>query len=153
MDTQKFHRSTTQKMIAGVCGGLGETLNIDPTWVRLFFILLALGNGAGVLLYIILWIIMPEQGGEVASQATIQANINEIGEQARSVGNDLRSGVHNPNSRAVLIIGMGLVLFGVLLFLQNLNIPWLQWVNFDNLWPLIIVAAGIYLLVRRSKGE
>lgn len=153
MDKQKFHRSATQKMVGGVCGGLGETLNIDPTWIRLFFILLALGNGAGVLLYIILWIIMPEEKGEVASQATIQANINDIGHQARAMGEDLRTGVHNPNSQAALLIGGGLILFGVLLFMQNLNIPWLQWVSFNNLWPLVIVAAGIFLLVRRSKGE
>jgi phage shock protein C len=55
----KLYRSRTQKMLAGVCGGLGEYLNLDPTVVRLVFILLALAGGPGLLLYLILWIVMP----------------------------------------------------------------------------------------------
>jgi phage shock protein C len=55
----KLYRSRTQKMLAGVCGGLGEYLNLDPTVVRLVFILLALAGGPGLLLYFILWIVMP----------------------------------------------------------------------------------------------
>ena len=46
-------------MIGGVCGGLGEVLDIDPTIVRVVFVLLGLLGGHGVLLYIILWLIMP----------------------------------------------------------------------------------------------
>jgi phage shock protein PspC (stress-responsive transcriptional regulator) len=46
-------------MIAGVCGGLAEALDIDSTVVRLLFILLALLGGHGILIYLILWVIMP----------------------------------------------------------------------------------------------
>jgi len=61
-DTQrKLYRSTTQKMIAGVCGGWAEYLNVDVTLVRLVFVGLALLGGPGILLYIILWIITPRQ--------------------------------------------------------------------------------------------
>lgn len=56
---RKLYRSQTQKMIAGVCGGLAEFLNLDPTVVRLIFVLLALGAGHGVLIYLVLWLIMP----------------------------------------------------------------------------------------------
>jgi len=55
----KLSRSRTHSMIGGVCGGLGRALRIDPTLVRLFFVLLALSDGIGVLIYIILWIVMP----------------------------------------------------------------------------------------------
>ena len=56
---RKLVRSQTDSMFAGVCGGLGEYLNVDPTLVRLFFVLLALTGGHGVLLYLILCVIMP----------------------------------------------------------------------------------------------
>ncbi len=58
---RKLYRSQTEKMIAGVCGGLGEVLDVDPTIVRVVFVLLALMAGHGVLLYIILWLIMPRK--------------------------------------------------------------------------------------------
>ena len=56
---RKLYRSRNDSRIAGICGGLGEYLDIDPTLVRLVFVLLALTGGHGVLLYIILWLIVP----------------------------------------------------------------------------------------------
>jgi len=46
-------------MIAGICAGLGEYLDLDPTILRLVFVLLAFGGGSGVLIYIIMWLIIP----------------------------------------------------------------------------------------------
>lgn len=56
---KKLYRSRKQSMIAGVCGGLAEYFNIDPTWVRLIFILLFFAGGSALLVYIVLWIIVP----------------------------------------------------------------------------------------------
>jgi len=56
---RRLYRSNTEKMIGGVCGGLGELLDVDPTIVRVVFVLLGLLGGHGILLYIILWLIMP----------------------------------------------------------------------------------------------
>ncbi len=64
---RKLYRSQAQTMIAGVCGGLAEFLGLDPTVVRLIFVLLALGAGHGVLIYLVLWLIMPR--GEAAPAA------------------------------------------------------------------------------------
>lgn len=61
MGDKKLYRSNTNKMICGVCGGLGEYLNIDPTLVRLIWAIFALAGGCGVLIYIIAAIIMPYQ--------------------------------------------------------------------------------------------
>jgi phage shock protein C len=60
MDEKRLTRSTTERMIAGVAGGLGEYFNMDPTLVRLIFVLLALAGGPGLLLYLILWVVVPE---------------------------------------------------------------------------------------------
>ncbi len=59
--TRRLYRSQKERMIAGVCGGLAEVLDIDPTIVRLVFVLLALLGGHGILLYLILWLIMPRE--------------------------------------------------------------------------------------------
>ncbi len=57
--SRRLYRSEKDRMIGGVCGGLAEVLDIDPTIVRVIFVLLALLGGHGILLYIILWLIMP----------------------------------------------------------------------------------------------
>ncbi len=57
---KRLFRSRDQKVIAGVCGGLAEYFNLDPTWIRLAFILLCLlGLGAFLIVYIIFWIVVP----------------------------------------------------------------------------------------------
>ena len=60
METKKLYRSRTDKMVAGVCGGLGKYLGIDPTLIRLVFALLVLfGIGSGLLIYLVMMIVMP----------------------------------------------------------------------------------------------
>ena len=60
-EVKRVYRSKNERMLAGVCGGLGEYFNIDPTLVRILFILFALIVGGGILLYIILWLLIPEE--------------------------------------------------------------------------------------------
>ena len=59
---KKLHKSSTQKVICGVCGGIGEYFNIDPTVVRVGFVILSLRAGGGLLAYILAAIIMPSEG-------------------------------------------------------------------------------------------
>jgi phage shock protein PspC (stress-responsive transcriptional regulator) len=61
MQTKRLTRSYTNRMIGGVCGGIAEYFNIDPTLVRLAFVLLAFFGGPGVVLYIILWFVIPPE--------------------------------------------------------------------------------------------
>ena len=56
---KRFVRSSLDKKIAGVCGGLARYFDIDATLVRVVFVLLALFSGGGLILYIILWLVMP----------------------------------------------------------------------------------------------
>lgn len=60
----RLHKSRKDKKIAGVCGGIAEYLNIDPTVVRLVFALMFFGWGSGILAYIICALIMPEDDAE-----------------------------------------------------------------------------------------
>ena len=61
MENKKLYRSSTNYKLAGVCGGIGEYFNIDPTLVRLAWILFSVMGGAGLLAYIIAAIVMPKQ--------------------------------------------------------------------------------------------
>jgi phage shock protein PspC (stress-responsive transcriptional regulator) len=58
-----WYRSSSDRMISGVCGGLAEEFGVPPAVVRLGFVLLTLFSfGTGLLLYIVLWVVMPEDG-------------------------------------------------------------------------------------------
>ncbi len=57
--TRRLYRNTREAMVGGVCAGLAEYLNLDPTIVRLIFVLMALLGGHGILVYLILWIVIP----------------------------------------------------------------------------------------------
>ncbi len=152
--TRRLYRSRADRMVGGVCGGLGEYLGIDSVWVRLFFVLLVLGQGIGFALYLILWIIIPQgEGGGVASSDTMRSNIDEIGSQARRMGEDLRGSWRSGNNQAPVIVGVALVIIGLVYLLQNLNFPWLHWLRFDILWPLLLLAGGIALIVRQIRGD
>jgi phage shock protein C len=60
---QRLHRSRSNKMIAGVCGGLAEWLGWDPTLVRILYVVVSIASVAfpGILVYLVLWLIMPER--------------------------------------------------------------------------------------------
>lgn len=61
MESRRLYRSRTDRQLAGVCGGLADYFGIDPTIVRVLFVLLALAGGPGLIFYIILALIIPEQ--------------------------------------------------------------------------------------------
>ena len=60
-ETRKLYRSRSNRQIAGVCGGLAEYFNMDPTLIRVLFIVLAVLGGSGIVLYLAMWIIVPRE--------------------------------------------------------------------------------------------
>lgn len=60
MEPKRLLRSTTNRMLGGVCAGIAEYYQLDPTLVRVAFVLLALLGGPGILLYLILLLVIPE---------------------------------------------------------------------------------------------
>ena len=130
---EKLYRSRSDRMIAGVCGGLGQYLGLDSTWVRLFFLLMLFFNGLGFWVYLILAVVMPSvpQGEEVTRPVEPWQN--------------------NPD--AIKIIGGALVVFGLIAFFSNLNIHWLRWLNYRNLWPVALILAGGLMLVKVFRKD
>jgi phage shock protein C len=66
--TKKLYRSTTDKIIGGVCGGLAEYFGMDATLMRLIFVVAALLGGPGILVYIIMLIVVPQAPGGPAAE-------------------------------------------------------------------------------------
>jgi phage shock protein PspC (stress-responsive transcriptional regulator) len=64
---KRLHRSRTERILGGVCGGIGEHIDVDPTVIRLLWVFgTLLSLGWGLLFYLIAWIIIPEEGPATA---------------------------------------------------------------------------------------
>lgn len=57
----KLYRSRKDRKLGGVCGGLGEFIGMDPTVIRVLFVVLAVFGGAGVIIYLAMWLIVPQE--------------------------------------------------------------------------------------------
>lgn len=58
-EMKRLQRSTSNKMIAGVCAGIANYFNLDPTIIRILYVLMVFFAGFGILLYLILWLVIP----------------------------------------------------------------------------------------------
>ncbi len=136
---RKLYRSSTDQMLGGVCGGLGQYLGIDSTFIRLFFFILIFGAGSGFWIYILLWVLIPEEN------TPVDASFNE---RVRDMGDDFASAMSNPHPKSGLIVGGGLILMGAFWLVEQLNLEFLWWWRFDVLWPILLIVAGGILLLR-----
>lgn len=137
-------RSRSDKILGGVCSGLARWIGIDPVFTRLFFVVLAAASGVGVPVYILLWIIIPEEGN---------AGSEDFASRAGDMGSDMRSAVSRPNPKMFQYLGIGLIVLGGIIFVENLNLPYLRWLNDNIIWALLILLAGVALLVRALRGD
>jgi phage shock protein PspC (stress-responsive transcriptional regulator) len=150
-----LYRSESDRMLGGVCGGLSNYLNIDATLIRLFFAVLFFGSGIGVLTYLALWIIMPNESSEYVGKS-FEENIKDSGanfsSRIQTVGEEFWQAVRSPHPKTGVIVGISLIALGGVLFVENLNIHWLRWVSFDVLWPVLLIIGGIVVIQRRALG-
>ena len=80
----RLYRSRSEKMIAGVCGGLGEYFDVDPVLIRLLFVITALISGIGLLAYVVLWILVPREGSEVIPrEQVLRGEVEELYHETR----------------------------------------------------------------------
>lgn len=139
----RLYRSETNRVLGGVSGGIGEYVNIDPTLIRIAFVLLTVFGGSGVLLYLALWLVVPTSFQGERNGDHIRENIDEMKGRARSFAESIKADSQNPQRSwwAIFFIGLGL------LFIFN-NFGMFH-IEFDKLWPLILIFLGIFLLRRR----
>jgi phage shock protein PspC (stress-responsive transcriptional regulator) len=153
MNPNKPYRSQTDRMLGGVCGGLAKYLHVDLTIVRLFFVILTLLGGFGPLVYLIMWIVVPLENHVYTDTHPERFDGEDIKERAGMVRDDFINAVKQPNQNTARFIGIALVLAGGFFILQQMNFPWLRWLNGGVLWAGLILLAGIALLIRASRKE
>ena len=156
---RKLTRDTQGAVIAGVAGGFGRYLDVDPVLVRLGFVLLTFANGLGILVYLAGWALMPLGYPQAASEspagAAGAAEPSGGFESLRAAGDQLAAEMRKATGDAAsaqLAIGSVLVVMGTLLLAHNLGwLHWPYWMRFETLWPLLLVALGVGLVLKSKK--
>jgi phage shock protein C len=120
-----LRRSRDDRVIAGLCGGLGRYFGIDPVILRLVFVVLLLAGGSGILLYVVGWIAIPEERPG-----------DELGEAARE--GERRGG-------GAEVIGIALVVLGAFFLLRE---AFPDAFDSDYVWPVLLIVIGLVVLAR-----
>jgi phage shock protein PspC (stress-responsive transcriptional regulator) len=151
---RRLTRDTRRAVLGGVAAGFGQYLDVDPVLARLAFVLLAFVNGLGILFYLACWLLMPRADAAVAAapvQAAATAGFETLREAGSQLAAEVRQGAPDPAS-AQLAIGSILVVAGSLILLHNLGwLHWPHWMRFETLWPLLLVALGLGLVVKSRR--
>lgn len=127
---QRLTRSLTDRVLGGVCGGLGAYIGVDPWWVRAAFVILGVFTaGTGVLIYLALWYILPPQ-------ALVDLPDPRGGGRAR---------LSSPET--VIVIGGAVIGMGMIVLARNLGV--LSSEQGDAFLPLVIIVFGLVLLIKQ----
>lgn len=145
-NTKRLYRSKTDSVIAGVCGGLGKYFEVDPVLFRLLFIVFTLAGGSGIIIYIIMALVIPDENSSTEPmEQTLKRNAEELKNRAESFAQEMSTGTKS-NSR--IWLGIFIVCLGVYFLLGTLGVKLL---NFNAIWPVILIALGVFLIFRTSR--
>lgn len=144
--TDRLYRSRTDRVFAGVCGGLAERLNVDPSVVRIAWVVLVLLTGVVpfLVLYVVMALVVPER--------PLGEGVGAPGAPGAASGTGPTPG-STPAARATsgdltVLLGAGLVIVGVVFLLDRWF--WIR-VDWDLLWPAALVVLGIFLVVQSLR--
>ena len=153
---KRLYRSRSDRMIWGVCGGLAKYFDMDPTIIRVIAVLSIFLGGVGIWGYIILAIVVPLEDSEAAEpKDTVKENVEEMKETAIELGHEIQSTLKGEEGeseemrtiqhRRRNLLGIILIVLGVFFLLGSFNVFW--WFNWHYLWPLVLVAIGVLVIV------
>ncbi|MCK9212313.1 MAG: PspC domain-containing protein [Ignavibacteriaceae bacterium] len=138
--TKRLYRSRTEKMIAGVAGGIAQYLDIDPVFVRIAFVCLVFFSGAGLIIYFVSAIIIPK---EELVGTTQPAEEPEEKVKERSVEKAKRK------AKREKIFGGILIVLGVIFLADNLFMN----ISFENIFPIVLIGVGFWMIFNTFKKE
>lgn len=140
-NSTSLYRSEENKVVAGICGGFGEYLGIDPVILRIIIVLMAVFGGGGVIIYLILWIVIPSKSqSNKKSEEYIKENVEDIKTKSENLAK-------NGNGR--VFGGILLVILGLVFLSENLGFYVFH--NACKFWPVALIALGISVLANNTK--
>ena len=142
MKQSHLYRSHENSVIGGVCGGLGDYLNTDPLVFRILFAVVFFIGGSGLLVYIILWIVIPLEEIPVINTSNNMNMENEI------KNNDVKEQKKHQKNDGNLWGGLILITLGAI-FLIDRFVPR---IDFGDLWPLILIVVGVILISKNYQS-
>jgi phage shock protein C len=149
MEETRLYRSKRDRVFAGVAGGLGEYFNVDPIIFRIGFIALTLGAGSGVLIYIMLWIFVPDSKKTFNPYFENMENpFEQKPGEPKTEGNDPMGGFPPPPQRrnGGLWGGVMLITIGGLFLISN----FVPHISFHELWPVMLIAVGVMIILNKK---
>jgi phage shock protein PspC (stress-responsive transcriptional regulator) len=136
------------RIVAGVCSGLAQFFHLDLTLVRVIFVVLTLVPPAvGIILYLVLWFLM-EPATAAATGAPTPTSGQRAGGVIGGLRREFRGAFGSPQRHSGGLWG-GIVLIAAGSFLVLANLGYLSGFRWDLLWPVLLIAAGLLVLVRR----
>jgi len=136
---KKLTRKKENALIGGVCSGLGAYLGLDPLWIRLFLTIWAVTGGASILVYLVLWVVMPLEGDTQPMDLNLRF---------KQIGEDIQQVTRKPNAQLVTYLGAGLIGMGIWYLLREFGYEWWARIPWGLAGPVALVLAGIFLLAR-----
>jgi len=149
MTDRKIFRSIDDYMIAGVCGGLADYFKIDSSLIRIIFVLLAISGGSGILIYLILWLVVPKEAGvekEIDREEKVKEFTEDVKNKAKMMAKEIKTDVKIKKMRRFNILGIILVLVGIVAVWNQLSPITIQW-NF--FWPGLLILVGILVMFKK----
>jgi phage shock protein C len=134
--TRQLYRSSANKVIGGVCGGLGEYFDVDPTLLRLLAVIGAIASfGVALVAYLLAWIVIPQYYPGAESEPAAPQAV-----PAGSSGGKWR--IYLPG---LILVGLGAVL------LIREYVYWFSFYDIWEMWPLLLVVIGLLLILRNGR--
>lgn len=147
---KRLYRNDSDKVLGGVCSGLGDFLGIDPVFIRIFFILWTVLGELSVLVYILLWIVIPLRSASDAEEAF---ELNDVGARFNQMGREIHDITRQPSSELIIFTGVGLIAWGVY-YLVRRAVPYLDiWSYSQYLWPVLLIVAGGFVIYRATRKD
>jgi len=150
-NTKRLFRSEDNKILAGICGGLGEYFTIDPTLIRLLFVLAAIFGGSGILIYILLWVLLPKESNlsQTASDEVVKENWDEIKQSTKKFTEDIKEGMEKRNvntkkgKRDTGWFAYFLIAIGAVILMSKFGL-----IRLDLVWPILLIGLGFLILFK-----
>jgi phage shock protein C len=152
---RRLMRNTEDGVLAGVAAGFADYFAVDPTLVRLGFVLLAVFGGSGLVLYLVSWLLMPRAGDGTGTAADEASPAERMARDAVARGEKVAEGLHRSSEgpgRGRLVAGVILVVVGVVFLLERF---WpFRWWWIADLWPAALILVGLAMILNaRRRGD